>query len=38
MPDTTLTPDPASWMTRVARLSPPVRANECPFGPMGLQP
>ena len=37
-PDTTLTPAPASWMTRHARVSSPVRANECLVSPIGAQP
>ena len=37
-PATTLTPDPASCTTRQPRVSSPVRANECPGSPIGVQP
>ena len=37
-PDTTLTPAPASFTTRVTRVISPVRANECRVSPMGAQP
>ncbi len=38
MPATTLTPDPESCTTRQARVSSPVRANECRLSPTWAQP